>query len=398
MHVNTIIFITFLAISALLGWYIYRRIRQYSTRRWIRIAHVAICAAAVGSVAPVAFVASAEVSDAMFMTQMWGLVVYISVTFAQITYTILDSLCRIPGLFIKKRTLNFKTTSIIAAAVACLVFASCWWGALINRYNIDIEPIEIDIADLSDNFNGFTIAQISDLHLGSYNGDTTFVSSLVDRINSLEPDLVVFTGDIVNRHSVEAVPFMPVLDRLRGKHGQFAILGNHDYADYFYPVDSINQKEADRKALREMYAATSLNLLRDSSVWINIANDSILLIGVENIGTGRFPVYGSVERAYPALADQYVKILLSHDPTHWETAIADNPAYNIALTLSGHTHAMQTRVLGFSPSRWAYPHYAGLVTDSLGRHLYINIGIGTVGFPMRVGATPEITLITLRPQ
>ncbi|MDE7135582.1 MAG: metallophosphoesterase [Muribaculaceae bacterium] len=393
-----IVFLIFLAINVGIGTYIFNVIRKHSDKRWLLICHCTICFIAIASVAPVAFIARKEVSDSLFMDQMWGLIVYLSITFSQIVFTIISLLAKLPRLFLRHKSRDKKCDIgiCIAAAAAFVVFALFWWGALINRYQIDVVEVEVPIAALPAEFDGYRIAQISDLHVGSYDGDTTFVSKLVDRINELNPDLVVFTGDIVNRHAAEAYPFMPVLSRLHGSDGQYAVLGNHDYADYYYPVDAVSQKEADREHLAMLFGNSSLSLLRDSTVMLCRGNDSIALIGVQNIGTGRFPVYGSLERAYINPDDNMTKILLSHDPSHWETAIRDNDDINIALTLSGHTHAMQTRLLGFSPASWAYKDYAGLVTDSLGRHLYINIGVGTVGTPMRIGATPEITLLTLR--
>lgn len=398
MHFDLIVFLIFLAINIGIGAYIFNVIRKHSDKRWLLACHCAICFIAIASIAPVAFIARNEVSDSLFMTQMWGLIVYLSITFSQIVFTIINLLAKLPRLFLRHKSRDKKCDigMCIAAAAAFVVFALFWWGALINRYQIDVEEVEVPIAALPAEFDGYRIVQISDLHVGSYDGDTTFVSKLVDRINELNPDLVVFTGDLVNRHAAEAYPFMPVLSRLHGTDGQYAVLGNHDYADYYYPADAVSQKDADREHLAMLFGNSSLTLLRDSTVMLCRGNDSIALIGVQNIGTGRFPVYGSLESAYINPDDNMTKILLSHDPSHWETAIRDNEDINIALTLSGHTHAMQTRLLGFSPASWAYKDYAGLVTDSLGRHLYINIGVGTVGTPMRIGATPEITLLTLR--
>lgn len=393
-----IVFLIFLAINIGVGAYIFNVIRKYYDKRWLLICHCAICLIAIASVAPVAFIARNEVSDSLFMAQMWGLIVYLSITFSQIIFTAIDLFAKIPRIFMRRKSRENKCgiATWIAAGAGILVFAAFWWGALINRYQIDVEEVDMPIASLPDEFDGYRIAQISDLHVGSFDGDTAFVSKIVDRINELNPDLVVFTGDIVNRHAAEAYPFMPVLSRLHGADGQYAVLGNHDYADYYYPNDAVLQKEADREHLALLYDESSLTLLSDSTFTLRRGNDSIALIGVQNIGTGRFPVYGSLERAYPDPGDNVTKILLSHDPAHWQTAIRDNADNNIALTLSGHTHAMQTRIFGFSPAAWAYKDYAGLVTDSLGRHLYINIGAGTVGTPMRIGATPEITLLTLR--
>lgn len=394
MHFNPAIFLTVISISFLTGWYILATIRKRRNLKWLRWLHVAVSATAVAGVLPMSFVALGEVSESLFCAEMKMLVFFISIVFSQAVFILFDLIARIPCLFHKKR---IKALSYVGLALGSLTFLTVWWGALINRYRIDVVPVEVTVAGLPDSFDGYTIAQISDLHVGTYAGDTAFVGRVVDRINSLHPDLIVFTGDLVNRRSTEAEPFMAVLSRLSAPDGQFAILGNHDYADYFYSPAENEKKLADRRNLRQLYDASTLRLLSDEHTFLRRGSDSIALIGVQNIGVGRFPAYGSLESAYPDLSDPTVKILLSHDPAHWHHDIADNPATNIALTLSGHTHAMQTRILGFSPASFIYDDYEGLHADKDGRQqLYINIGVGTVGTPMRIGATPEITLITLK--
>ncbi len=394
MHFNPVIFLTVLSISFLTGWYILAAIRKRHNRKWLRVLHIAVSASAVAGVLPMSFVAMGEVSESLFDAEMWMIVYFISIVFSQTLFILFDLIARIPVLFHKKR---IKALTYTGVALGSLTFLTVWWGALINRFRIDVVPVEVQIAGLPDSFDSYTIAQISDLHVGSYAGDTAFVGRLVDRINALNPDLIVFTGDLVNRRSTEAEPFMGVLSRLSAPDGQFAILGNHDYADYFYSPSETGKKLADRRHLRDLYAGSSLQLLSDEHRFIHRGTDSIALIGVQNIGVGRFPAYGSLEKAYPDLSDPTVKILLSHDPAHWHHDIADNPGSNIALTLSGHTHAMQTRILGFSPAAFIYDDYEGLHADNDGRQqLYINIGAGTVGTPMRIGATPELTLITLK--
>ena len=251
------------------------------------------------------------------------------------------------------------------------------------------------IADLPEAFDGYRIAQISDMHVGTYGTDDTFVAKIVDTVNSLEADMVVFTGDIVNRHADEIRPFLTALSKIHGADGQYAILGNHDYADYYY-IDNPRARENDRARLINFYSLTSFDLILDDYRTIYRGNDSIIVIGVENVGRPPFPAYGNLDIAYPDLGDDNTKILLSHDPSHWHYDIAGHHDKNIALTLSGHTHAMQTCIFGLSPSPLVHDEWNGLYTDDSHEHqLYVNIGTGTVGPPMRVGATPEITLITL---
>ena len=271
-----------------------------------------------------------------------------------------------------------------------------WWGALSNRFNIQVKEVEIPIKNLPATFDGFKIAQFSDLHTGTFGNQTKFVSRLVDEINNLNPDLIVFTGDIVNRNSNELIPFVSVLSRLQAKEGVISIMGNHDYGDYT-TWESDKSKQENLKQLHNLEKKMGWDLLLNQSKNIYRGNDSILIIGVENIGDPPFHVYGSLEKAYANTSTPQTKILLSHNPAHWKNSIADNPGHKIDLTLSGHTHAMQVELLGMSPAVFRYPTWSGLYHDkTTSNRLYVNIGAGTVGLPMRIGATPEITLITLR--
>lgn len=270
-----------------------------------------------------------------------------------------------------------------------------WWGAVINRHRISVTPVELESPRWPRSFDGYKIAQISDLHVGTWGTDTTFLSKLVDNINALDPDLIVFTGDIVNRQSDEFAPMISTFSRLKAPDGVFAVMGNHDYGDYRSWPDE-NAHLADRTNLHNLYKLTGHRLLLNETEYITRGNDSIAVIGVENIGEPPFATYGDLGQAYADTSDSLPKILLSHNPAHWTHDIKDNPAQNIDLTLSGHTHAMQIQIAGLSPSSMRYSTPWGLYTDSLGHSLVVNRGAGTVGMPMRLGATPEITLITLR--
>jgi predicted MPP superfamily phosphohydrolase len=288
-----------------------------------------------------------------------------------------------------------KYISPIGLLLGCICAILMWWGALVNRYEVDIEEVVVEINDLPASFDDYKIAQISDLHLGTFNGDTIFVSKLVDIINTLDVDLVTFTGDIVNRKSEELLPYESLLSRIQAKDGVLSVLGNHDYGDYLdwaTPKD----KEENLRLMYEINQRMGWDLLLNESKYLYRGNDSIVVIGVENIGDPPFKVYGSLGEANQSLADSTIKILLTHNPAHWEQDIKDTKKYNIALTLSGHTHAMQIELFGLSPSIFRYNYWKGLYKDSLNRYLYVNVGAGTVAMPMRIGATPEITVLTLK--
>lgn len=331
--------------------------------------------------------------DTTLRAIMWMFFIVISFYFSKFTFIVFDLVSRIPCLFKKSR---IKWLSLTGGILSVIVFLAMWWGALVNRFRLDIREIEIPVENLPAEFDGYRIIQISDLHTGTYGNDTTFVSRFVDHINLLDGDVIMFTGDIVNRHSEELIPFIGPLSRLDAPDGVISILGNHDYGDY-HTWASPEEKAADREHLLNYQKQMGWNLLLNSHVIIRHGSDSIAVIGVENIGDPPFKIYGSLKDSYPNRNDTVTKILLTHNPAHWEQEIANRNDNNIALTLSGHTHAMQIELMGVSPASWRYERWGGLYYDKSGKHpLYVNIGTGTVGLPMRLGATPEITVITLK--
>lgn len=331
--------------------------------------------------------------NAMLLTVMWMLFSYLSVYFAKYLFVLFDLLARIPELFRAPRARWLSRTGAVLGGV---FFLSIWWGALFGRYIIDVKEVEIPVSDLPESFEGLRIAQISDLHTGTFGTDTTFVSRLVDSINAQRPDVIVFTGDIVNQRSAELEPHLRPLSRLKAPMGVYSILGNHDYGDYSnWPGPYA--KEANLEQLKEMQTRMGWRLLLNETEVLRRGSDSIAIIGVENIGDPPFHIYGSLAKACPAVNDSVTKILLSHNPAHWADSISGRPDTRIALTLSGHTHAMQAEIGGISPAALRYREWGGLYYDRDSLHaLYVNIGAGTVGFPARVGAAPEITILTLK--
>ncbi len=379
-------------VSVLLDTLIYRKMRRAGYSRFVSWGHVALSVVLNAVLLGVALYPKKSGEDASLVQVMWTLFAYMSVFIPKIILSLFIVL-RVGLAKLFKRRLRGIT--YVGSGLAFALLIGMWWGALVNRYSIDVSEVEVPITNLPAEFDGFTIAQISDFHVGTYGSDTTFVAKVVDRLNSLHPDMVAFTGDIVNRHAPELEPFVAPLSRLSAPYGVWSIMGNHDYGDYYH-WPSKAEKEADIRELQAMQAAMGWTMLNNDHAWLRRGGDSIAIIGVENIGDPPFHIYGSLERAYPSIDDTNTKILLSHNPVHWCDSIADNPRANIALTLSGHTHAMQFTVLGMSPSALRYKTWGGLYDDTLCRHLYVNVGLGTVGFPSRVGATPEITLITLK--
>lgn len=382
-------------VGLLVDWYIYRVVSTRSNKHrqlWQRVAGISSALCAIALIA-IYIWPKKSTSDNSIINLMWGLYAYASVYIPKYLYVIIDMLSRLPQLVGFKR---IKSLSLAGVALSLLAFGAMWWGALVNRFSIDVNEVDFADSRVPEAFDGFKIVQISDIHSGTFGNDTGFLSDVVEKVNELQPDIILFTGDIVNRQSSELEPFTGVLSRLRAPHGVVSILGNHDYGDYRRWADNAD-KEADLEHLKQMQRSMNWTMLNDSTLFLTRGDDTMAIVGVENIGDPPYRVYGDLDEAYPGdLADPIFKILMSHNPAHWTSDIAESPDKNIALTLSGHTHAMQFSIFGLSPAVYVYDTWSGRYDDSDGSHtLYVNIGLGEVGIPSRIGATPEVTLITL---
>lgn len=373
--------------------YSYGRKKNWFNARWKTVSFWVL--PILTSVGMIVVAASSKKSadDREFTALLWTLFAYFSVYVPILIMAIFCLLRHIISLICKRRWLRWITVCGALSAVG--VFVAMWWGVLVTRYRLDVRQVEVPVAGLPAAFEGYRIAQISDIHSGSYAGNPKFLEKMVECINDQHPDIILFTGDIVNRHAEELLPYTSALAGLSAPDGVWSVMGNHDYSDYYsWPNLSDKIKDVDR--LQQIEADMGWKMLNNDYTTVRRDSDSLVVIGVENIGEPPFHTYGSLERAYPHLNDSAVKILMSHNPRHWVDSIADNRQVNIALTLSGHTHAMQMKIFGWSPSALKYKTWGGLYPDSLNRHLYVNIGIGEVGFPARIGATPEVTILTLR--
>jgi predicted MPP superfamily phosphohydrolase len=273
------------------------------------------------------------------------------------------------------------------------------WSILFGRYNYRVETAEIFFDNLPQTFDGYKIVQISDVHAGSYAGKPIRrFEKAVAMINAQHPDIVVFTGDMVNNFSEELTPLVPIFSQLQAKDGKYAVLGNHDYGGY-YRWKSVADSTTNQTAIEHYISMMGFVLLKNRAVTLSRDSaEQIALIGVENWGVKkRFPKRADIETAMLPVIDIPFKLLLSHDPAYWEKRIALKA--DIALTLSGHSHGMQMGVkLGrqrFSPASVSQRYWAGLYRTD-GRYLYVNRGLGVIVFPGRIGMSPEITVITLR--
>jgi predicted MPP superfamily phosphohydrolase len=264
------------------------------------------------------------------------------------------------------------------------------YGAFIGRNRFEVTQVELTFEDLPEEFDGYRIVQISDIHARSFQGREDKLAEAVAKINALEPDLIVFTGDLITMNPNELNSMAHSLKSLKAKDGVISILGNHDYSIYSKTDEATKKKHL--QELIEKQKEFGWDLLLNEHRIIHRGGDSIAIIGVENTSPSRhFPSKGDLTKASEG-TEGIFRILLSHDPMHWDAEIIGK---DYPLTLSGHTHAMQMSLLGWCPSSIMFDQYRGLYTKG-NQHLYVNIGLGETIFPARIGARPEITLIKLR--
>ncbi|HLW20173.1 MAG TPA: metallophosphoesterase [Cyclobacteriaceae bacterium] len=288
-----------------------------------------------------------------------------------------------------------KFISQMALLIAAVPFVGFVYGIIKGKYNFKVFKETLYFDDLPDAFDGFTITQLSDIHAGSFK-DFTAVQRGVDLAREQNSDLFVFTGDLINVSAKEISPLVEKFKQINAPYGQFSILGNHDYGDYTQ-WSSPEEKVKNFADLKASHSKMGYRLLLDEHVTIEKDGAKIQLLGVENWGIG-FKSKGDLEKALRGVNQKDFKILLSHDPSHWEKVVKEHPS-KIHLTLSGHTHGMQMGVetpwIRWSPAKFRYPNWAGLA-EQAGRYLYVNRGFGFHAFAGRVGIWPEITVIELK--
>ena len=274
---------------------------------------------------------------------------------------------------------------LVSLFIPPLCFA---YGSLIERNRVQVNEVEISSAEVPEGFDGYRIVHISDIHARSFQKRRKVLEKMAARINGLDADLIVFTGDIITMDSSELDSLSHILKGLEAKDGVMSVLGNHDYCIYAHPEAA----DDDVSKVIEKEKAMGWNVLIDENRRITRGKDTIAVIGVENTSPSRhFPSKGDLAKASEGTEGLF-RILLSHDPMHWDMEVLGK---DYPLTLSGHTHAMQFALGKWCPSKYMFRQYRGLYTVN-SQHLYVNIGLGETIFPARIGAVPEITLITLK--
>lgn len=290
---------------------------------------------------------------------------------------------------------QFIYQSGLVVATAPIYFFSR--GVIKDAHNYKIHRIKLHAPNLPDRFNGLKIVQLSDIHSGSF-FDKDAVSRGVKMVMAEKPDVFFFTGDMVNVFAYEMDDYLDVFAPINAPMGSYSTLGNHDYGDYSNGWKNEEEKAQNLQNLFEHHKRLNWQLLRNEHIVLDRMGHKLGIIGVENWGSkARFPKYGDMEKAQKGMPDTPYKILLSHDPSHWDAVV--RPQYkDIDLMLAGHTHGMQFGIensfIKFSPVQWMYKQWAGLYTQG-NQHLYVNRGYGYIGYPGRVGILPEITVIEL---
>jgi predicted MPP superfamily phosphohydrolase len=290
-----------------------------------------------------------------------------------------------------------KFVSQIGLGLAAVPFLSLIYGVTVGKYNYKVIKQRIFFPDLPDAFDGFTITQISDVHSGSFDNPDK-IQHAIDLINEQGSDLILFTGDIVNTHAKEMHPWIDTFNNInKHEYGKYAVLGNHDYGEYV-TWKTEQEKEENFEDIKKLYGQIGFNLLLNEHTFIKKGADQIALVGVENWGHN-FKQAGDLDKASGSLQKQDFKILMSHDPSHWNKVVQHDKRH-YQLTLSGHTHGMQFGIeipgyFKWSLVQYVYEQWAGLY-ENVGRYIYVNRGFGFHAYPGRVGIMPEITVIELK--
>lgn len=381
----TLLFLFFVVLMALPDWYIYRTYIRRLSKTWMR--HLYWLPSILLLIGMVITFGTYEPRPEAMNRLSLLLIVFLCVNVPKALF----ALCALIFRALAGKIHHEFYESYLALAIALFSMGYLIFGATEGKQHFEVKDVEICSKDIPEAFDGYRIVQIADIHAGSWADDTKPMQRAVEIINSLQPDLIVFTGDLVNNLASELDAFIPVFSRLKAKDGVYSVLGNHDYSTYIKWEDP-KQQDVELDSLKAKQARMGWQLLNNRHVKLYAEKDSIALIGVENSGRPPFPDRARLDEASRGTEGMF-RILLSHDPSQWHREVL--PKTDIQLMLSGHTHDMQTRLFGLSPAALVYPEHSGLYQED-GQMLYVNVGLGHLLYPMRLGAWPEITLLTLK--
>lgn len=396
----------FILIYAVIDFYAFQAIKTITKNNWIHYLHIAISILVVGNFvyqftqASTGRVLTPEKSYALgfLLTLMALKLVVVPIMFGEDVFRLLEGTYK--KLFVNTEVFHLpsrrKFISQLAMGIAAIPFASLLYGMYKGKYNFRVLNYTLHFDDLPEAFDGYRITQISDIHSGSFDNKEK-IEYGVDLINKQLSDVILFTGDLVNNMASEMEEWMGTFSKLKAKDGIFSILGNHDYGDYVN-WNSKEEKKENLEQLKNIQKELGFDLLLNENRFIKKDGERIALIGVENWGKG-FKQKGDINKASEGINSDDFKVVMSHDPSHWDEVIAPHKEH-YHLTLSGHTHGMQFGIeipgwIKWSPVKWRYKHWAGIY-EQANQFINVNRGFGFLAYPGRVGIWPEITVIELK--
>ena len=399
--------IVFLVFYAILGFYAFQAVKTITRANWVHYAFLFVSLLVVGNLiyqfgqGSTGRVLTSGKSYAFgFALAMIALyLVIVPVLFAEDVTRIASGLYH--KFFGEKEIFHLssrrKFVSQLALGLAAIPFGSLLYGMYKGKYNFRVLNYTLHFEDLPAAFDGYRLTQISDIHSGSFDNRQK-IEYAINLVNKQKSDTILFTGDLVNNVAEEMLPWKNLFGKLTAKDGVYSVLGNHDYGDYVDWTSSDAKKE-NMKQLKSIQKEMGFDLLLNESRFIEKDNERIALVGVENWGAGGFKKAGDLKKASERIDKADFKILMSHDPSHWEQQVVSDD-YHYHLTLSGHTHGMQFGIeipgwIKWSPVKWRYKQWAGIY-EQMGQYINVNRGFGFLGYPGRVGIWPEITVIELK--
>lgn len=399
-------FIT-IAILLVFQWYSFQGLKTVTPNKWIWISYILIVVLVIGNLLlHTLYLERSPTTEprlmyaigffiALFVFQTVISLVLLTEDVFRVPQALYNYVTKIPGEM-KFMPTRRSFISKIALGLASIPLTSLLYGMYRGKYNFKVLHYELEYDDLPEAFDGFTITQISDIHSGSFD-NVEKVNYGIDLINKQQSDVVLFTGDLVNNTSKEVLPWIPHFSKISAPHGVYSVLGNHDYGDYMR-WDSPEEKVKNIEDLYQAQKDMGWELLLNESRFIEKEGQRLAIVGVENWGNG-FKQAGDLDQALKDVAKEDFKILMSHDPSHWEAKVIPHP-FRIHLTLSGHTHGMQFGIeipgwFKWSPVKWRYKQWAGIYEQAKQR-LNVNRGFGYLAYPGRVGMWPEISVFTLK--
>lgn len=353
MKISLVAILALVIMNVIIDIFIYRELKK-TNKEWLKKVHVIFSTILYFCLGYIYYTSDRRVTNNDMVTLTWMLFTHLSIYVPKYIYTGIEIISLVPKLWKAKQWKWLSKTASIVSFGLLFIF---WWSALVTPRNFVINEVAIESEKIPEAFDGYTIVQFSDLHSGTYGKRTGIMENMVEEINGLHPDLIAFTGDIVNRNSKELLPFIETLRKLEAKDGVVSILGNHDYGDYMRWRQPKDKKRNFAQMIAIQRDSLGWKLLKNQSMFLHQGADSIMFIGTENYMKKSKVNYCRLDKSYPKDNTAF-KILLSHNPEHWEDEVVNKT--DIDLTLAGHTHAMQSMIkIGnkqFSPSSMRYKH------------------------------------------